>query len=298
MESVQNEALSFDFTPYEQSIEIAGSRLNYVDIGERDRPVILYVHGLMGTWRNWLFNILPYIDTHRVIAVDLPGFGKSEMPVATLTIENYAETLEKLLGALRIDRVTLIGSSMGGQVGTIFAKRTPELLERLMVVDPAGFSTSSKFLRRISPLAWILDLLLRLVARIPQVVANNAWLAAFGTKLILWKPRLMPPELLMVLLDGVGKRGFVPAVRTIVTTPVRPYPGQVTAETVIVWGRHDWLVPRRDAQRFAEMLPHASVEILEDTGHIPMYETPEQFNAMLDRYLDATPAEAVVDQAA
>src|SRR4051794_10252603 len=78
----------FDFTPYEQFVEIDGAKLNYVELGDADKPVLLYVHGIMGTWRNWVFNLLPFADRYRVVAIDLPGFGLSELPVGEFSIEH------------------------------------------------------------------------------------------------------------------------------------------------------------------------------------------------------------------
>lgn len=287
MDQLQREALAHDFSADEKSLTIDGRALNFVDLGEAGRPVLLYVHGLMGTWRNWLFNLLPFTDRFRVIAVDLPGFGKSQMPAAGLTVENYADALKSLLGELGIDRVTLVGNSMGGQIGAIFAKKFPQLLDKLVLVDAAGFTTSGPLLRRLAPFAWILELLLKLSALFPKVIAYNKRLAAFFTKIVLWKPMQVAPELIMVLMDGVGKKGFVPAVRSISTTPILTFPGEISVDTVIIWGRHDWLIPKSDAFRFAKMIPQAELELMDDVGHIPMFEAPERFNALLDRHLPA-----------
>ncbi|MGH2958259.1 MAG: alpha/beta fold hydrolase, partial [Solirubrobacterales bacterium] len=84
----------FDFTPYEKFTVIGGRKLNYVEVGDVDKPVLLFVHGIMGTWRNWIFNLLPFADRYRVLAVDLPGFGLSEMPDGEFSIEHYADVIK------------------------------------------------------------------------------------------------------------------------------------------------------------------------------------------------------------
>ena len=83
-------------------------------------------------------------------------------------------------------------------------------------------------------------------------------------------------ELILVLLAGIGKPGFVPALHTITRTPVAEFPGEVTSDTVIIWGRNDSLIPKRDAFKFARMIPHAKLELMDDVGHIPMFETPDR----------------------
>jgi pimeloyl-ACP methyl ester carboxylesterase len=277
----------FDFTPYEQFIEIDGRKVNYVELGDPTKPVLLFVHGIMGTWRNWVFNLLPFADRYRVIALDLPGFGLSEMPAGTFSIESYAGTIKALCGQLGADKVTLIGNSMGGQVGTIVGKKFPELLEKLILVDPAGFSTSTPLLRKISPYVKYFEWILKPGPALRKLVAHNKTLAAIVTKIVLWRPRLVSPELILVLLAGIGKPGFVPAVDTIAHTPVVNFPGDVTGETVIIWGRNDSLIPKRDAFSFAKMIPQAQLVLMDDVGHIPMFEKPKEFNALIEQYVPA-----------
>jgi pimeloyl-ACP methyl ester carboxylesterase len=295
MESVIKEALAHDFAADSQQLVIRGSKLNFIDLGEKDKPVLLYVHGLAGTWSNWIFNLLPFSDRFRVIAVDLPGFGDSDMPKGTLTIEGYVETLKQLLEELGVKKVTLIGNSMGGQIGAVFGKRAPELLDHLVLVDPAGFSTGSHRLRRIAPLAPLLSLLLLGVSKIKRLVAFNRWLSAAVLKIVLFKPMELSGQLKLLLLDGVGKAGFVPAVMSIVEKPITKYPGTIDVPTTIVWGRNDLLIPKKDAFRYARMIPHSRLELMDGVGHIPMYETPERFNAVIESVVSGpVPAEPVV----
>lgn len=288
---------SFDFTPYEQFTVIGGRKLNYVEVGDADKPVLLFVHGIMGTWRNWIFNLLPFADRYRVLAVDLPGFGLSEMPAGEFSIEHYADVIKEFCAALGIAQVTLIGNSMGGQIATIVAKKTPEILQKVILVDPAGFSTSTAALRRISPYVKYFNWIFALGVVLRKVIAGNRWLATAFTKIVLWKPRDIGSELILVLLAGIGKPGFVPAVHTIARTPVSDFPGEVNVETVIIWGRNDSLIPKRDAFKFARMIPHAKLELMDDVGHIPMFETPERFNALIEQYIPASPATAADDAA-
>lgn len=288
---------AFDFTPYEQLTEVQGSKLNYVDLGPKDAPVLLFVHGIMGTWRNWIFNLLPFADRFRVIAVDLPGFGLSEMPKGEFSISAYAATLDQFCSQLGLGRVTLIGNSMGGQVGTVLAKQFPDRLEKLILVDPAGFTTSTPFLRKLSPYAKYLNFIFKIGPRLRKFIAEHRTTAAIATKIVLWRPRQVSSELILVLLAGIGKPGFVPALHTITRTPVKEVEGEVTTDTVIIWGRNDSLIPVSDAYRFARMLPEATLEIIDDTGHIPMFETPDLFNALIAEHVPA-PATAQISAAA
>lgn len=281
---------AFDFTQCERFVEIGGRKLNYVDLGDKDKPVLLFVHGIMGTWRNWIFNLLPFADRYRVIAVDLPGFGLSEMPKDPLTMQVYSDTVAELIRTLGLQNVTLVGNSMGGLVGTIFAKQNPELLEKLVLVDAAGFSTSNKKTQRASRFIPLFAPLLALGYVLRTLIARSRVLSTIFTKIVLWRPMNIPSELILVLLSGLGKPAFVPAAQSIFSTPVSRIPGEVTTETLIIWGRNDSLIPKRDAFKFARMIPHADLRLIPDTGHIPMFETPDQFNAIIDEFAAKQPA--------
>ncbi|MDQ3644892.1 MAG: hypothetical protein M3356_05215, partial [Actinomycetota bacterium] len=93
-----------DWAAHLHRLEIRGTEVNYVDIGEegRDRPII-FVHGLSGQWQNWLENIPRFTRARRVVAVDLPGFGLSEMPSERITIELYGQVLAELSDQLDLN---------------------------------------------------------------------------------------------------------------------------------------------------------------------------------------------------
>lgn len=282
MKELVEATMDYDFDAHSRQILIDGRSLNYLELGDPTAPVLLYVHGLMGTWRNWIFNLLPFADRFRVIAVDLPGFGDSQMPAGRLTIENYAKTLTEFIAALGVERVTYVGNSMGGLIGSVVAKKTPEFLERLILVDAAGISTSTRMMQRISRLAPLLDFFFTTNKRVQRFIAFNRWLAAALTKIVLHKPMKLSGEVMMLLLAGLGKAGFVPAVKAITHTPVSSIPGEIKVETTIIWGLKDLLVPKGDAFRYSRMIPHARLVLLEEVGHIPMFETPEEFNAIVE----------------
>lgn len=277
----------FDFSAYERQLVINGRKVNYVDLGDEEKPVLFYIHGLMGTWKNWIFNILPFVDRYRVIAIDLPGFGHSDMPNGEFSIERYAATVKQFCGELGIERVTVIGNSMGGQVAAITAKKFPELIEQLFLVDAAGFSTCNRYLRRFAPLAWMITWIFTLGVLLRNVIAGSKFLTTVFLKFVLHKPAAIGSELALMLLEGAGKQGFAPAVKTITTTPIYKFPGNVDVPTVIVWGRNDTLLPKSDAFRYAKLIPHAELEIMDDVGHIPMFETPDRFNALVEHHLVA-----------
>ena len=131
--------MDVDWPEHMRWVRVEDRWMNIIDMGEG--PVILFVHGLSGCWQNWLENIPEFARDHRVIAMDLPGFGESEMPGKTISISRYADTLDALLDVLEIDEpVRLIGNSMGGFIGAELAIQYPQRVERLVLVAAAGLS--------------------------------------------------------------------------------------------------------------------------------------------------------------
>src|SRR5918994_926877 len=130
--------MSIDWPAMTRRLVIEGREVNVVDSGGSDKPVMLFVHGLSGTWQNWLLNIPAFLDTHRVIAPDLPGFGESPMPREKISIQGYARILDELLDALGVDSAVVVGNSMGGFVAAELALSFSTRVERLVLVSAAG----------------------------------------------------------------------------------------------------------------------------------------------------------------
>src|SRR5918999_3042335 len=115
-------------------IEIAGRRVNYLEYGGGDGPPVLLIHGLAGNWQNWLENIPRIGAERRVLALDLPGFGESEMPAEDISITGYARCVHEFCERLELPPAVVVGNSMGGFVAAEVCIRFPELCDRLVLV--------------------------------------------------------------------------------------------------------------------------------------------------------------------
>jgi len=116
--------LDVDWGQHQRWSTTDGSPLNFIEIGT-GRP-LLFIHGLSGSWPNWLEQLPVFARAHRVIAVDLPGFGHSPMPRERISISGYARTLDALLETLDIDAAAVVGNSMGGFVAAELAIAFPQ----------------------------------------------------------------------------------------------------------------------------------------------------------------------------
>lgn len=279
---------TIDWSEHLHRVEIRGTEVNYADLGEqgRHRP-ILFIHGLSGQWQNWLENMPRFATQRRVIALDLPGFGRSEMPSDKVSIERYGRVVADLCDQLEISPAVVVGNSMGGFVAAELAITRPDCVERLMLIASAGVSQMDVAKRPVLAAGKAAGLLatsnvaqLKLVARRPKV---RHWVLSLVAR---YPGRLKGDLLFEGLMKGADKPGFEDALRACLEYDFRDRLPQIGCPVVVVWGEKDAIIPVRDADRFVELIDGARKVIFEDTGHVPMLERPRTFNAELARFLE------------
>jgi pimeloyl-ACP methyl ester carboxylesterase len=277
-----------DWRAHLHTLDIDGGAVNYVDYGTGggDKHPVVFIHGLGGSWQNFLENIpRAAAEGRRVIALDLPGHGFSDMPAEDISISGYGRCVNALCDELDIGEVVLVGNSMGGFVGAETAIQFPERVERLVLISAAGITTSD-------------------VARGPLMAAARGFAlvaarAAAASERLVVRPRLrvpmfaqivrypnrIPTDVLYEITSSSGRAGFTPALRAIVTYDVRHRLTEIGCPTLIVWGKHDMLVPDRDADEFERLIPESRKVVFDETGHMAMLERPQTFNDLLFEFL-------------
>src|SRR4051812_3242476 len=137
----RSEWMDVDWREHQQWVRVAGRWMNVIDLGPEDpQGTIVFIHGLSGSWQNWLENLPHFARTHRVVAMDLPGFGASEMPAEKISINGYARTVDALLDGMGIEKAVVVGNSMGGFIGAELAIQSGTTVDRLVLVSAAGLS--------------------------------------------------------------------------------------------------------------------------------------------------------------
>lgn len=271
---------------------VAGRKVSYVDLGKREGPPVVFVHGLNGCWQNWLENMPAVALDHRVVALDLPGFGGSEMSSEPIAITLFAEAVEGLCDHLGLGSVAVVGNSMGGFTAAELAIRQPERVERLVLVSAAGISIA-KASRATSRVGRLLLSGGGLDPEHVRSVLRRPGLLQFAFGLVIRHPTRLEGDLLLEQLNGVGKPGFPDAFHALVSYDFRDRLPEIACPTLVVHGTEDVLVPLGDAREFERRIPEATSLILEDTGHVPMLERPITFNRALLEFLeqDVSPSE-------
>ena len=267
-----------------RAVTIDGRRVHVVDIGSGPGPPVLFVHGLGGRWQNWLENIPRLAARRRVVAFDLPGFGRSQLPTAAISIPRYAAALDRLCELLDLESVVVVGNSMGGAIAAEAALRFPERVSRLVLVSAAAVSITDF---NPAPAA----ALLAAVARTPLGTSEGvrailgrrrARHLAFAT--VVRHPTRISTDMLCELVGGRGSTGLAGAMGAMTSHDLRGELSAIAQPVLIVHGREDMLVPVADAGWLSRQLPNAQVEIFEDTGHLPMVERPVRFNDLLEGF--------------
>jgi pimeloyl-ACP methyl ester carboxylesterase len=122
--------------PELRSATVFGRQICYYDVGAG--PPLMLVHGIGGDADDWAFCLDGLSRSHRVIALDLLGFGRSDKPLIDYSIAGFVEVLQRFLQILGVERTSLIGGSLGDWIAATFARQLPQMVEKLVLVDAAG----------------------------------------------------------------------------------------------------------------------------------------------------------------
>jgi pimeloyl-ACP methyl ester carboxylesterase len=266
-------------------LQVDGRGVNVIDSGG-DGPPLLWLHGLGGLWQNWLLNFPAFMDTHRCVAIDLPGFGDSDVPAGEISIPGFAQTVDTVCDRLGLENPVVVGNSMGGFVGAELAVSFPTRVAKLVLVSAAGLST--EYLAR-EPLLAAARAFAVLTARTGlrgSPVVKRARLRRFALQAVVRYPERLSIPLATELVRGANAEGFLPAFEALMSYSFRDKLERIEVPTLIVWGRNDLLVPVDDAEVFEHLIgENAHHVIFEDTGHLAMLERPSRFNELLGAFI-------------
>ncbi|UJA19927.1 alpha/beta hydrolase [Thermoleophilia bacterium SCSIO 60948] len=258
--------------------------INYVDIGEGD--VVLLVHGISGCWQNFLETIPAAAERHRVVALDLPGFGASPMPDWDVSIPAYARVVTAFADALELEKPTLVGNSMGGFISVEAVLRSPDRYRQLILLAAAGISSATVSARPVETAVRVLQALTPFALEWQKRTMRRPRLRALGFEGVFLHPRKLRYELLVEQLrGGTGRPAFLPAMESMLGYDVTDELGSILLPTTVVCGRQDRIVPPRDAAIFTHRIPNARLDCYEDCGHLPQLEHPIRFNRLLEELL-------------
>jgi pimeloyl-ACP methyl ester carboxylesterase len=277
--------LGIDWTALQHPVEVLGRRVNVLDTGG-DGSVVVWIHGLSANWQSWLLNIPRFMGTYRCVALDLPGFGASEMPPEDITITGYARAVDAVCRALGIRAASVVGHSMGGFIGSELALQFPTRVERLVLVSAAGLSQENVRREPVLAVGRMLAAGAAHAAAYQDTLVRRPRLRRLALAGVVRYPERLSPALTRELFQGAGKPGFMPALEALMGYSFRDRLGRIEVPVLVVWGEYDLLVPVQDADEYARLIgANARKVIFADTGHAPSFERPTRFNALLAEFL-------------
>lgn len=287
------EALEFENIDYgfQTKKVLSNPSLSYVDVGSGKHTVVL-VHGLASNVGFWRYNIPELAKHYRVIAVDLPGYGKSQKDYYPYSMTFFAEQVKRLIDELKIDKFIYVGHSMGGQIGIHFSLNYPQRLEKLVLASPAGFEEFEQgegdWLRSVMTVEGVKKTTEESIRR---NLANN-----FYT----WNNRLewMVEERVRLAKNNdfeMFSHAVVRSVNAMLDEPTFNKIHLIKVPTLVVYGKYDGLIPNPylNPGFTCDVFSRAKTEIencdvveIDKAGHILQIEKSDEFNSAIINFVN------------
>ncbi len=281
-------------------VDFLGGQITYYDAGGvRTRcleagqgEAVFLFHGIGGHSEAFIKNIVPMSKHYHVVAVDLLGHGLTDKPDGLYEIPDYVQHVKNLMKAMGIDQAHFVGESLGGWISFWLAYEHPELIRSFISVTGAGLlvddfdvlqSDALKRLRNLSQrsssevtrdsvrdrLRWLFvdpdkSITEELVEIRYRLYANPEW-------------QRIQPKIQSMMNPEVGSKYYI-----------KPeHLQKLTVPTYFLWTRHNPSTQWDTAERASRYVPGAKFHVMEDCGHWPQYEKPEEFHDLIHRFIQA-----------
>lgn len=245
----------------EKVIIINGSPANYKTFGE-GKPVLI-LHGWGGKSDSWIsVGELLAESGFKAIIPDLPGFGKSEEPKTSWTVDDYFKFAEKFTAILGLEKFHLLGHSFGGGLSLMYAARNREKVQSLTLCDSAVIRKERLSFRQAA--AKKMALAKKVFVKLPFF----ATILPLGQKIVYKIAGVQDYR----LATPVMKETF----NKIIAQDLQKYAALVAIPVLIVWGEKDKTTPVEDAYTLQHLMPGSSLKIVENAAHNPHRQNPEK----------------------
>lgn len=259
---------------------VYGMKIHYVEAGSGAAVVLL--HGLGGSAQNWAFNTDVLAQKFRVIVPDQLGFGRSDKPYTNYRVGTYVDFLDRFLKELKIERASLVGNSLGGWIAAAYTIAHPEKVERLVLVDAAGFAPPPDF--DMNSLAGLNPSTREGMKQLASLVFYNKQLFTSDAAIdLLLTQRLAAGDgyTIRSLNESIARREDMLDNRL----------SAIKQPTLLIWGRADGLTPLAEyGERFKKEIKGSQLLVFEQCGHVPQVEKAADFNAAVLKFLSAASA--------
>ncbi|BES73325.1 alpha/beta fold hydrolase [Marinobacter nanhaiticus D15-8W] len=269
----------------EATVDVDGRTIAYLhNQTPRDGDTLVLLHGFAANKENWLRMAGYLTESYNVYAIDLPGHGESNRDLERdYSIDAQVGYVRAILDALVLERVHMVGNSMGGAITALYAATYPDRIITATLLDPAGiFEYDSELVSRVldgdNPLIVskpgdferLVDFALEQKPFVPWPMYSVMEEEALSRKAI-------NEHIFLQIRDS----GYQPAFRNALAS--------ITAPVLVIWGKEDRVINYRNADVFAERIPRARKVLLENVGHAPMIEVPAKTASLVVDWIESSP---------
>jgi hypothetical protein len=269
-------------SPQTAYVSALGVQLHYQDTGpSKNATPILFLHGFgasLQTWDTWAQALS---EDHRVISVDLPGFGLTgEDPSGIYTDQRSVEVLEAFLKRLQIPKVVLVGNSMGGKLAWQFAARYPNQVSKLVLISTDGYASPGMEYGKKPEIPAIAELYRYFFSK--EFLAMNLEPAYANPNTL--NDALVNRYYDLMLAPGVRGAILARMQQTVLQDPV-PSLASIQVPTLLIWGEKDAFIPISNSNEYLKVMPNAKRVSLPNIGHLPQEEQPSIGLQVLKEFL-------------
>lgn len=278
-----------DYT-YPTKTVLANPSISFIDEGKGEKTIIL-VHGLASNAGFWRYSIPELSKNYRVIAVDLPGYGKSGKGAYPYSMTFYANQIKRLADELKLNKFILVGHSMGGQIAITFALKYPDRLEKLVLASPAGVEEFGQ-----GQGDWLRSVMTKTGVKktTEEGIRKNLAINFYS-----WNDKwewMVEERVRMIKAKDFDEFAYtvVRCVNAMLDEPTFDKIKNISVPTLIVHGRYDGLIPNpylnpgftSDVFKWgATQIPNCKVHEIDNCGHMLQIEKPEEFTRTIFDYI-------------
>lgn len=275
-----------------QHTTVQGLDIAYVDSGG-EGTAIVFIHGLSSYMGFWEYQIPEFAKHHRVLALDLPGYGQSDRADSPCTPPWYAEVVSDWMGDLGLSSATIVGHSMGGQIATWLAIQHPDRVDRLVLAAPAGYERFSTGAARFMRDFW---------TDTRATEASEEQVRANFTTMVFNRhddgvERLIRERVQLGRSPHFGGTSVAVSrsIAGMLDHPVLDRAAEVTAPTLIVFGSDDKMIPNpvftggrtsTIAEAAHRAIPRSKLVMIAGAGHTVYHDAPDAFNRAVEEFIE------------
>ena len=264
-----------------QEVQVGEFNIRYYEGGPADGETVLMLHGFGGSRDTWLRFSRQLTDQYHVIALDLPGFGESSKPNVSYDVASQVERLHALIQALGVRKLHLIGNSMGGHIAALYSARHAEEVLSLALLNNAGVTApiKSEMIQRVQR-----------GESNPLVVRKLEDFDVLMDLVFATPPDMPGPMKRHFAEQSMANREHYDRIFAQLReryVPLEPELPRIQVPTLLLWGDQDRVLDVSSIEVMKPLLQKPSVVIMQNCGHVPMLERPEETARHYEDFLSA-----------